>query len=111
MRRRLNDRQLGTVFSISTERVGPFPNRVRDIGVVKDLASHDIDLIRWLGGSEFDVVFGQTAHKMDRPHEDLVAGVGRLIDGTVVSMTVNWLTPTKKRNVTVLGERGHWWPT
>lgn len=106
LRKRLNDGQLGHVFSIATERVGPFPNRVRDIGVVKDLASHDIDIIRWLGGAEFDVVFGQTAHKMDRPHEDLVVGVGRLANGIVVSLTVNWLTPTKRRRVTVLGERG-----
>ena len=65
--RRLGSGQLGRVFSISTERGGPFPNRVRDIGVVKDLASHDIDLIRWIGGSEIDVIFGQTSHKMDRP--------------------------------------------
>ena len=103
---RLGSGQLGRVFSISTERVGPFPNRVRDIGVVKDLASHDIDLIRWIGGSEIDVIFGQTSHKMDRPYEDLVVGVGRLANGIVVSMTVNWLTPTKRRTVTVLGERG-----
>ena len=106
LRKRLNEGQLGRVFSIATERVGPFPDRVRDISVVRDLASHDIDLIRWLSGSDFDVVFGQTSHKMDRRHEDLVVGVGRLTDGTVISITVNWLTPTKKRSVTVLGERG-----
>lgn len=104
--RRLREGQLGTVFSISTERVGPFPNRVRDVGVVKDLATHDIDLVRWIGGSDFDLIFGQTSHKMDRPQEDLVIGVGRLVNGIVVGMTVNWLTPTKRRRVTVLGENG-----
>lgn len=104
--RRLKEGQLGTVFSITTERVGPFPNRVRDVGVVKDLATHDIDLIRWIGGSEFATIFGQTAHRMDRPHEDLVVGAGRLENGVVVGMNVNWLTPTKSRRVTVLGERG-----
>lgn len=106
MERRLREGQLGRVFSVATERVGPFPDRVRDIGVVKDLATHDIDLVRWLGHAEFDVVWGQTAHKMGRPNEDLVAAVGRLTNGIVVSMTVNWLTPTKRRLVTLLGERG-----
>jgi predicted dehydrogenase len=106
LHRRLTEGQLGTVFSIATERVGPFPNRIRDVGVVKDLATHDIDLIRWIGQSEFDVVFGQTAHKMGRPHEDLVVGTGRLLNGTVVGLNVNWLTPTKRRRVTVLGEGG-----
>ena len=51
LRRRVQDGQLGEVFLIATERVGPFPDRVRDVGVVKDLATHDLDLVRWLGAS------------------------------------------------------------
>jgi predicted dehydrogenase len=106
MRRRLNDHELGRLFSISTERVGPFPNRIRDVGVVKDLASHDIDLVRWLGGGRIATVAAQTAHKMGREHEDLVVVTGRLDNDIVVSLNVNWLTPAKRRTVTVLGERG-----
>ncbi len=106
MRRRLNAQELGKLFLISTERVGPFPNRIKDVGVVKDLASHDIDLARWLGDAQIQVVSGQTAHKMGRIHEDLVVVVGRLDNGIVVSLNVNWLTPTKRRTVTVLGEKG-----
>lgn len=106
MRRRLKGQELGRLFSISTERVGPFPNRVRDVGVVKDLATHDIDLVRWLGGARFEVVTGQVAHQMGRSHEDLVVAVGRLEGGLVINLNVNWLTPTKRRTVSVLGERG-----
>ena len=49
----LRDRrdEVGEAILIATERVGPFPDRVRDVGVVKDLATHDLDLVRWLGGS------------------------------------------------------------
>lgn len=103
---RLGQDALGRVFSISTMRVGPFPSRIEDVGVVKDLASHDIDLVRWLGGAEFTSIVGYTAHKLGRKDEDLVAASGVLGNGTVVNMQVNWLTPTKRRSVTVLGERG-----
>lgn len=106
MRRRLNERELGELFSISTERVGPFPNRVQDVGVIKDLATHDIDLVQWLGAARLAVVSGQVAYRMGRSHEDLVAVVGRLENGVVITLSVNWLTPTKRRLVTVLGERG-----
>lgn len=106
LHRRMAEGQLGRVFSIVTERVGPFPHRVRDVGVVKDLATHDIDLVGWLGGAPVKTISGQTAHQMGRPHEDLVEAVGRLSTGVVVRMSVNWLTPTKRRQVTVLGEGG-----
>jgi predicted dehydrogenase len=104
LKRKLLQRSLGRVFSIRTQRVGPYPLRIRDVGVVKDLATHDIDLVLWLGGA-IDTLHAHMARKLG-VHEDLVEAVGRLSDGTVVSISVNWLTPTKQRTVTVLGERG-----
>jgi predicted dehydrogenase len=106
LKKRLDGGGLGRVISIATERVGPFPNRIQDVGVVKDLATHDIDIISWIGGSKFEEISGQSAHKMGRPHEDLVVATGRLESGVVVSMNVNWLTPVKRRTVSVLGEGG-----
>ncbi|HJS72096.1 MAG TPA: Gfo/Idh/MocA family oxidoreductase [Acidimicrobiia bacterium] len=106
MKRRLATGDLGRVISITTERVGPFPNRIQDVGVVKDLATHDIDIAMWIGGGRFAEIGGQLAHKMGRPHEDLLMATGRLDNDIVVSMSVNWLTPVKKREVSVLGEKG-----
>ncbi|MGI8579795.1 MAG: Gfo/Idh/MocA family oxidoreductase [Solirubrobacteraceae bacterium] len=106
LRRRVGDGQLGDVFLIATERVGPFPDRVRDVGVVKDLATHDLDLVGWLGGSPVDLVAAQTSHRMGRPHEDLVVATGKLQNGLVFSAQVDWLTPTKRRQTRILGERG-----
>ncbi len=106
LKRRLSDGELGRVISISTERVGPFPHRVQDVGVVKDLVTHDIDIVTWIGGAAFAEVNGHLAHKMGRPHEDLVVAVGRLENNVVASMSVNWLTPVKRRSVSVLGEKG-----
>ena len=68
--------QLGELFLVATERVGPFPDRVRDVGVVKDLATHDLDLVRWLGGSPVARVAAETQHRTGREHEDLVLATG-----------------------------------
>jgi predicted dehydrogenase len=106
LRRRTEDGQLGEVFVIATERCGPFPDRVKDVGVVKDLATHDLDLVGWLGKSPIDVVAAQTANKTGREHEDLVLATGRLRTGVAFSITVDWLTPTKIRRMRMLGDRG-----
>lgn len=106
LRRRTEDGQVGEVFLIGTERCGPFPDRVRDVGVVKDLATHDIDLVGWLGKSAIDVVAAQTVHKTGREHEDLVIVNGRLQSGLAFSIAVDWLTPTKIRRMRILGDRG-----
>jgi UDP-N-acetylglucosamine 3-dehydrogenase len=106
LRRRVNDGQIGEVVLVATERVGPFPDRVRDVGVVKDLATHDLDLVRWLGGGRVERVAAQTQHRMGREHEDLVLVTGRLESGVAFNSVVDWLTPTKVRRTRILGERG-----
>ncbi|HEX2087046.1 MAG TPA: Gfo/Idh/MocA family oxidoreductase, partial [Solirubrobacteraceae bacterium] len=85
---------------------GPFPDRVKDVGVVKDLATHDLDLVRWLGDSPVEVVAAQTSHRMGREHEDLVLATGRLAGDVPFHCAVDWLTPTKTRRTRILGERG-----
>ena len=106
LRRRVRDGQLGEIFLVATERVGPFPDRVRDVGVVKDLATHDLDLVRWLGGAPVERVAAQTQHRMGRRHEDLVLVTGRLENNRAFNCVVDWLSPTKVRRTRVLGERG-----
>jgi UDP-N-acetylglucosamine 3-dehydrogenase len=106
LRRRVREGQLGQVFLIATERIGPFPDRVRDVGVVKDLATHDLDLVRWLGGAPVERVAAQTQHRMGRQHEDLLLATGRLESGVSFNCVVDWLSPTKVRRTRILGERG-----
>jgi UDP-N-acetylglucosamine 3-dehydrogenase len=106
LRRRIAGGQLGQVFLLATERIGPFPDRVRDVGVVKDLATHDLDLVRWLGGAPVERVAAQTQHRMGREHEDLVLATGRLANDISFNCIVDWLSPAKVRRTRVLGERG-----
>ncbi|APT85667.1 Gfo/Idh/MocA family protein [Corynebacterium aquilae] len=106
LRRRIDDGELGDVYQISTFRQGPFPARIADVGVVKDLASHDIDLTSWVMRSGYKDVSARTAHKSGRPHEDMVIATATLENGVIANHTVNWLSPVKQRQTVVIGERG-----
>ncbi len=106
LRIRLEKGELGEVYQIATRRQGPFPARIADVGVIKDLATHDIDLTAWVAGSKYTSISARTAHKSGRPHEDLVAATGLLANGIITSHLVNWLTPFKERLTIVTGERG-----
>lgn len=106
LRRRLLAGELGSIYQISIRRQGPFPSRIADVGVVKDLATHDIDLVMWLSGSKFASINAQTAHRSGRQHEDLVSINGQLENSTVVNVLVNWLSPLKERSIIITGEKG-----
>jgi UDP-N-acetylglucosamine 3-dehydrogenase len=105
-RQRIADGVLGEIYQIATRRQGPFPGRIADVGVIKDLASHDIDLTAWVAQQEFVSVNARTAHRSGRPHEDMVVAIGTLSGGTITSHVVNWLTPFKERVTTITGENG-----
>ncbi len=106
LRRRLAAGELGRIFQISATRLGPFPARIRDVGVVVDLAPHDLDVMRYLVGSEPIRLYGETERRIHTEHEDLFTGIMKFANGVIGVLDINWLTPTKKRTLTVTGERG-----
>lgn len=106
MRKRIEDGLLGDIYQIVTRRQGPFPGRIADVGVVKDLATHDIDLTAWVSQQTYLTVNARTTHRSGRQHEDMVVAVGTLSNGTITSHTVNWLSPFKERTTVVTGENG-----
>ena len=103
---RINKGQLGQIYQISTRRLGPFPNRVKDVGVVLDLATHDIDLTQWLMNSRYQKVTAHSSFRSGGINEDLVSVVGMLENGVVINHNVNWLSPLKERKVIITGEKG-----
>jgi len=105
-RARLESGDLGEVLQVSTRRQGPFPARIADVGVVKDLATHDIDLTAWVTQQSYTSVSARTAHRSGREYEDLVAVVASLSRGTIANHLVNWLSPLKERVTVITGERG-----
>jgi UDP-N-acetylglucosamine 3-dehydrogenase len=104
--RRLRAGALGRVYQARARRVGPFYRRERDVGVVYDLATHDIDVLRLLLGCEVEQVQAETVRGVRTEFEDAVTGLLRFEDGTVAVLEANWLTPAKVRELSVLGERG-----
>jgi UDP-N-acetylglucosamine 3-dehydrogenase len=106
LRARMAAGDLGDIYQIATRRQGPFPARIADVGVVKDLATHDIDLTAWLAQSEYIAVSAQVTLRSGRPHEDMVAATGKLANGTITNHLVNWLSPMKERVTVVTGEKG-----
>lgn len=105
-RKRISNGDLGEIFQVSTRRQGPFPSRIADVGVVKDLGTHDIDSTSWVTGQEYKSICASTAFRSGREHEDLVAAVGTLADGTVANHLVNWISPLKERTTVITGEKG-----
>ncbi len=88
------------IISIQITRVGPFPPRMGEVGVVIDLAVHDIDIIRHLTGSEIVDVQPQLAStKAER--EDTALLQFRLENGVIAHITTNWVTPYKVRTLQV----------
>ncbi len=106
LKQHLEQEALGKIFQIICRRVGPFPARVRDVGVVVDLGSHDLDLMRFITGAEPTRVYAETAQRIHSAHEDLLTGLLHFDNDVTGMLEINWLTPEKIREVTVLGEKG-----
>ena len=88
------------ILSIGITRVGPFPPRMSNVGVVIDLAVHDIDLIRWFTESDIVEVQPQLSSAVAE-REDIALLQFRTASGVLAHINTNWLTPFKARNVTV----------
>jgi UDP-N-acetylglucosamine 3-dehydrogenase len=104
--RRLAGGELGQIFHLETRRIGPFPARIRDVGVVRDLATHDLDLVRFLLGQEVEYLFAQTARRVHTEHEDLVHVLGRSTLAVILVLEANWVSPVKIRQFAAVGEGG-----
>jgi len=104
--KRIRSGQLGVLYQVSTRRQGPFPARIADVGVIKDLATHDIDLTRWITGSNYRKVNAFAGFRSGRSHEDLVTISGILDSDTIVNHLVNWLNPLKERSIVITGDLG-----
>jgi UDP-N-acetylglucosamine 3-dehydrogenase len=106
LRRRLREGMAGRIYKIHAQRLSTYPPRIQDAGVIIDLASHDIDLMRYLMNEEIVRVYSETLQSINSDREDMFNGLLRFRSGTVGVLDVNWITPTKIRRLTVTGSRG-----
>jgi len=101
----IDEGKVGQVVLISSKRVSRWPIRIGDVGVVKDLAIHDVDIVRFLTGKdpvEVYAIAGSIQHK----YEDYASIVLRFQGLPVAFIEANWLTPRKLRKLTVTGSEG-----
>lgn len=89
------------IISIDITRVGPFPPRVKDVGVVVDLAVHDIDILRYLTGSEFKQIQSLVTGGLNNNREDTALLSFEMENGILCHITTNWLTPFKVREINI----------
>jgi predicted dehydrogenase len=89
------------IISINIVRVGPLPPRVKDAGIIVDLAVHDIDLVRYLTEVEVKNIYAVTSSNIAQ-YEDTAALLLDLGDGVSALITTNWITPYKSREIQII---------
>ena len=106
LKSQLDDGALGQIFQVRCRRLGPFPTRVQDVGVVIDLATHDLDIMNYLIGSPVTRLYAETEQKIHSAYEDTLVGSIRFANGVLGSLNIDWLIPIKIRELVITGERG-----
>ena len=106
LKRHMMAGELGELFHLHARRLGPFPPRIRDVGVILDLATHDVDIMRYLTNANVERVYAETQRRLHNACEDLLLGILRFSNDVIGVLDVNWLTPTKVRELSVTGEKG-----
>jgi UDP-N-acetylglucosamine 3-dehydrogenase len=96
---------LGNVVSISAKRVGLYNPRIKDVGIIIDLGTHDIDIMSYLYGERIKEVYA-SAGSVVHSHEDHAIITLNFDSGSSGVIDTNWLTPHKVRNLTVIGSKG-----
>jgi UDP-N-acetylglucosamine 3-dehydrogenase len=103
----IQEGRIGRVFRAHATRVGPLPVRIQDTGVAIDLATHDLDLMQFVLGRQISSIYAEGSRCVHPSQEDIISCLLRFgDDGPQGLLDVNWLTPEKRREMTVIGEGG-----
>ena len=105
LRELIDNGQLGDIISISAKRVGPYNPRIRDVGIILDLGTHDIDIMSYLCGEKIKEVYA-SAGSYVHSHEDHAIITLNFENGSNGLIETNWFTPYKVRALTVVGSKG-----
>ncbi len=106
LQQEIEKKVLGKIYALEAHRVGPFPARINDVGVIIDLAVHELDIMCHLCQSDVIRVYAETERKIHTAHEDVLSATLRMENGVIGTISINWLTPTKTRELIVIGDLG-----
>ena len=103
----LQDGEIGEIVTANAKRLGPYPPRIRDVGVATDLAIHDIDIFNYLFESKAEMVFANMSSNLKNcEFEDHAEIMTKYENGALSILETNWLTPYKKRQLNITGVDG-----
>ena len=106
LKARLRKGELGEIYKIDVQRIGPFPSRITDVGVIVDLSVHDLDIIHYLIEDTPVRIYAETQQHLHPHHEDSVTTLLRYSKGALVILNINYLSPTKVRQLRIFGKKG-----
>ncbi|MFH1642777.1 MAG: Gfo/Idh/MocA family oxidoreductase [Nanoarchaeota archaeon] len=106
LKKRLENDELGDIYKIDVQRIGPFPSRIDDVGVIIDLAVHDVDIISHLIDSKPISVHAETQQKLHPKCEDSLTTLLRYENGILAILNINYLSPKKIREISIFGKKG-----
>jgi len=99
----VTNKKIGALVCITAKRVSQWPERIGDVGVVKDTAIHDIDVMRYISSKDPITVYAKTGSMRHKKFEDYAQIMLTYEDGKTAFIESNWLTPYKTRTLTVTG--------
>jgi UDP-N-acetylglucosamine 3-dehydrogenase len=103
IREAVENKKIGELVCATARRVSQWPERIGDVGVVKDTAIHDIDVMRYVSNEDPIAVYAKTGSMRHRKFEDYAQIMLTYEDGKSAFIESNWLTPYKTRILTVTG--------
>ncbi|MBS7621188.1 Gfo/Idh/MocA family oxidoreductase [Candidatus Bathyarchaeota archaeon] len=105
IKKAIESREMGEIVCATAKRVSEWPERIGDVGVVKDLAIHDIDVMRYLFNSDPVAVYAKTGNMRHRKFEDYAHIILTFKHEKNAFIEANWLTPYKTRVLVVTGSK------
>ena len=105
IKKAIEEKSIGELVCATAKRVSQWPERIGDIGVVKDLAIHDIDITRYLFGDDPIAVYAKTGNMRHKLFEDYAHIMLTFKEGKNAFIESNWLTPYKTRVLVVTGSK------
>ena len=103
IRESIEKRKIGDLVCANAKRVSQWPERIGDVGVVKDIAIHDIDVMRFISQQDPITVYAKMGSMKHRRFEDYAHIMLTYKNGESAFIESNWLTPYKTRTLTVTG--------
>ncbi len=103
MKKAVENKSIGELVCATAKRVSQWPERIGDVGVVKDTAIHDIDVMLYLFNQDPIAVYAKTGNMKHKKFEDYAQIMLTFEGGKSAFIESNWLTPYKTRILTATG--------